>query len=259
MVLVPERVRIRYTKRGRIRYTSQRDMARVIERGLRRSRLPIAHSQGFSPRPLLAFSLALPTGCESLAEYIDLRFADGGGAGFDASAGPEAGEAGAAHVVRVLQETMPEGIEVVSAGVLTGAEGSLQEQVTSCDWTLEVAGMGAEQLSERIETLLEADQILVERVRKGRKTSDNLRPSIVTLFHRGSGSTSGTQRIEAALSTKPRGVRPAELLEAIDSSLRLVRGTRTGQYETVDGERFEPLSTQGLVRAPAMAVGAEGR
>ena len=255
---VPERVRIRYAKHGRIRYTSQRDMARVIERGLRRSRLPIAHSQGFSPRPLLAFSLALPTGCESLAEDIDLRFADGGGAGFDATADPEAGIEAAQWVAGVLQDTMPEGIEVASAGVLTGAEGSLQEQVTSCDWILEVAGMGAEQLSERIESLLVADQVLVERVRKGRKTADNLRPSIVTLFHRGSGSTPGTQRIEASLSTKPRGVRPVELLEGIDPTLRLVRATRTGQYETVDGERFEPLSLQGLVRAP-VNVGVQGR
>jgi uncharacterized protein (DUF2344 family) len=256
---VPERLRIRYTKRGRIRYTSQRDMARIIERGLRRSRLPIAQSQGFSPRPLLAFSLALPTGCESLAEYIDLRFAEGGGAGFAAIADPEAGSDGAAYVARALQSTMPEGIEVVSAGVLTGAEGSLQEQVTSCDWVLEVIGMGADQLSERVATLLEHDQVLVERVRKGRKAEDNLRPSIVTLFHRGSGSTPGTQRIEAVLSTKPRGVRPVELLEGIDPSLRLVRGTRTGQYETVDGERYEPLSPLGLVRAPAVAVGAQGR
>ena len=28
---------------------------------------------GFSPRPLLSFGLALPTGCESLAEYLDVR------------------------------------------------------------------------------------------------------------------------------------------------------------------------------------------
>ena len=43
------------------------------ERALRRSGLPVAWSEGFSPRPLLSFGLALPTGDESLAEYLDVR------------------------------------------------------------------------------------------------------------------------------------------------------------------------------------------
>lgn len=178
---------------------------------------------------------------------------------FDAITASDAGAEAAAYVAHVLQETVPEGIAVASAGVLTGAEGSLQEQVTLCDWILEVAGMGAEQLTERIDSLLVADQVLVERVRKGRMASDNLRPSIVTLSHRGSGLTPGTQQIEASLSTKPRGVRPVELLQSIDPALRLVRATRTGQYGTVDGERCEPLSLQGHVWAPVLTAGAEGR
>jgi hypothetical protein len=66
------RIRFRFTKLGKIRFTSQRDVARMWERALRRSGLPVAWSEGFSPHPLLSFSLALPTGCESLAEYLDI-------------------------------------------------------------------------------------------------------------------------------------------------------------------------------------------
>ena len=40
---------------------------------MRRAELPLAHSSGFSPRPLMSFGLALPTGCASRAEYLDLR------------------------------------------------------------------------------------------------------------------------------------------------------------------------------------------
>ncbi len=65
------RVRLRFSKMGKIRFTSHRDVARMWERALRRSRLPVALSQGFSPHPLLSFGLALPTGCESQGEYLD--------------------------------------------------------------------------------------------------------------------------------------------------------------------------------------------
>ena len=59
------RIRFRFAKLGKIRFTSQRDVARMWERALRRAGLPLAYTEGFSPRPQLSFGLALPTGCES--------------------------------------------------------------------------------------------------------------------------------------------------------------------------------------------------
>ena len=75
------RVRFRFSKTGKVRFTSHRDVARMWERALRRSRLPVALSQGFSPPPLLSFGLALPTGCESRGEYLDARLDADAGAG----------------------------------------------------------------------------------------------------------------------------------------------------------------------------------
>ena len=70
------RIRFRFAKLGKIRFTSQRDVARMWERALRRAELPLAYTEGFSPRPQLSFGLALPTGCESLAEYLDVVLDD---------------------------------------------------------------------------------------------------------------------------------------------------------------------------------------
>src|SRR4051795_9482233 len=67
------RIRVRYTKLGKIRFTSHRDVARMWERAFRRTALPLAYTQGFSPRPKVSFGLALPTGHESVAEYLDLE------------------------------------------------------------------------------------------------------------------------------------------------------------------------------------------
>ncbi|MDQ1361654.1 MAG: hypothetical protein QOJ44_2031, partial [Acidimicrobiaceae bacterium] len=65
------RIRFRFSKVGKVRFTSQRDVARMWERALRKARLPLAYTEGFSPRPQLSFGLALPTCSESIAEYLD--------------------------------------------------------------------------------------------------------------------------------------------------------------------------------------------
>ena len=66
------RVRFRFSKVGKVRFTSHRDVARLWERALRRAELPVALTEGFSPRPKVHFGLALPTGYESDGEYLDV-------------------------------------------------------------------------------------------------------------------------------------------------------------------------------------------
>ena len=68
--------RVRFTKVGKIRFLSHRDVARIWERSLRRSGIQVAYSEGFSPRPRLSFGLALSTGHESLGEYLDIDLAE---------------------------------------------------------------------------------------------------------------------------------------------------------------------------------------
>ena len=70
------KLRLRYAKRGKVRFTSHRDTARIWERAMRRAGVPVATSAGFTPRPRLSFGLALPTGAESVAEYLDVEVLD---------------------------------------------------------------------------------------------------------------------------------------------------------------------------------------
>ena len=66
-------VRLRYTKRGKVRFVSHRDIARAFERAFRIEQLPLAFTLGFSPRPKVSFGLALSVGHESDAEYLDFE------------------------------------------------------------------------------------------------------------------------------------------------------------------------------------------
>jgi radical SAM-linked protein len=241
-------LRVRFTKHGKIRFTSHRDVARMWERALRRSGLSVAYSEGFSPRPLLSFGLALPTGCESDAEYLDIRL-DG------EAATPEAPESTEELTVR-LSGLLPDGVLVQALAPIPKGAPSLQQEVTSCSWDLELLGAAGGELAERVERLLGAECIVVERERKGRQVQDDLRPSVLALSPVAShnGSTANTPpvgRLEAELATQPRGVRPEELVQGLGGALTLLRGRRTHQWIERDGVRSEPLSPGGRPAAAA--------
>src|SRR6202789_4488675 len=221
----PRRVRFRFSKTGKIRFTSHRDVARMWERALRRSRLPVSLSQGFNPHPLLSFGLALPTRCESLGEDLDARPEE---AAVDPSS--------LATLPERLSDLLPEGMAVQAVAQVGMAEGSLQQEVASCDWELEVLGVRDEELQERVQTVLAAPMLTVWRERKGRRTQNDVRPAIRTL-----SLTSPNGHLRAELATHPRGVRPADLVAALGTPAVPGWACRTHQWIERDGARFEPL------------------
>jgi radical SAM-linked protein len=194
------------------------------ERALRRARLPVAYTEGFSPRPKLSFGLALPTGCESCAEYLDVALRE-------PVAAPE--------LAATLSSLLPDGVDVLAAQVLPTGTGSLQEEVTSCRWEIDVPHMDPDALSAVVARVLGAEVLPVMRERKGRPVTDDLRPSVLALSSAGpSGDGAG---LLAELGTRPRGVRPAELAQVMGIEFGLAR--RTNQWIERDGSRWEPLAT----------------
>ena len=71
-----QRLRIRYAKRGRLRFTSHRDFSRAFERAVFRARIPMAYSSGFNPHPRISYAGAAPTGSASEAEYLEIALAE---------------------------------------------------------------------------------------------------------------------------------------------------------------------------------------
>jgi hypothetical protein len=135
---------------------------------------------------------------------------------------------------------LPEGIEVQVAAFVEETEGSLQQEVASCDWELEVLGVPGEDLAERVEKLLAAPILTIRRERKGRPVDDDIRPAVLAL------STAGSLgHLRAQLATHPRGVRPGDLVMALGADAAPGRAWRTHQWIERDGARFEPLTLSG--------------
>jgi radical SAM-linked protein len=204
------RVRFRFTKLGKIRFTSQRDVARMWERALRRASMPLAYTEGFSPRPQLSFGLALPTGCESLAEYLDVVLDD---------RRAETEGIVLSDLPATFTDLLPPGIDVEAAALFDRADGSLQQQVTSCSWTMQFSGVTQAELEAQVGSLLAARSVPIMRERKGRQELDDLRPSVLDLVVTGAADPVGrgprTVGLVAELGTQPRGVRPAELVRGL--------------------------------------------
>ena len=70
------RLRVTFQETGRLAMLSHLELARALERAVRRAGLPYAVSQGFSPHMRIAFGAALPVGVGGTAEFFDLFLTD---------------------------------------------------------------------------------------------------------------------------------------------------------------------------------------
>jgi radical SAM-linked protein len=233
-------VRLCYTKLGKVRWISHRDVARALERAFRISELPLAFSEGFSPRPKVSFGLALSTGHESHGEYLDLVLGE---------------EYPLAVVPAQLNAALPDGLAVTDAVPLVERAPALQEAVTAVEWSVEVAHadgspVGESELRAAVATGLACEALPVQRRRKGREVIDDVRQVVRRL-----DVTSG-QHVEMELSTQPRGAKPGDLLAGIAQAAGVpgglvdVRALRTHQWIERDGARLSPLSADTRPRVP---------
>ena len=93
-------IRLKFRKKGLSIYYSQLDLQRVMARALKKSGLPVWYSQGFNPHIYMTFNLPLSLGHESECESVDFRLNE---------------EMAEADILKALEGTLPQGIELVSA------------------------------------------------------------------------------------------------------------------------------------------------
>src|SRR6478735_3297028 len=116
-----QRLRVRYSKRGRLRFTSHRDFSRAFERAVFRARVPMAYSSGFNPHPRISYAGASPTGAASEAEYLEIALAE--------VLVPD-------EVRALLDASLPDGLDVLA--VVESPGGSLADRLQASRWRVEV-------------------------------------------------------------------------------------------------------------------------
>lgn len=96
----PPPVQVFYSRTGPARFFGHLELVHIIHRALRRAGIPLRFSEGFHPKPRVAFEDPLPTGTESEEESFVVRLA--------ADLAPE-------EIVRRLNLELPEGLHVHAA------------------------------------------------------------------------------------------------------------------------------------------------
>jgi radical SAM-linked protein len=233
---VVQRIRLRYAKRGPLRFTSHRDFARAFERALRRAAVPIAFSQGFTPHPKISYASAAPTGVGSEAEYLEI--------GLQAAVDPE-------QLRVALDAALSPGLDILEAVV--AGEGSLADRIDVSHWRLELPGIETAVASAAVAAFLEAEEVLVERMTKqGRRSFDSRQAVTRIVVTDESVPPSEADATPCAIiDLVVRQVTPAVRPDDVLSGLRVVAGleppvpprvTRLAQGTlTPQGEIVDPL------------------
>jgi radical SAM-linked protein len=228
------RVRIRYAKRGRLRFSSHRDLARAFERALRRAVVPMAYSAGFSPHPRISYVGAAPTGAASEAEYLEIGLIE---------------PVDLAELRAALDAALPAGFDVLEA--VPAGPGSLAERIEASRWRIELPGVAPEELTGAVSRLLAAAQAPVTRMTKAGQREVDVRAAVVALRVSQPGEEPGRAIMDAVVRQVVPAVRPEDILTA----LRDVGGLVSAEVAPAVATRLAqgPLDDNGAVGDPLAA------
>jgi radical SAM-linked protein len=248
------RVIVRYAKRGRMRFASHRDIARAVERGVRRAGLPVAYSAGFTPHPKISYAGAAPTGTASEAEYLEICLT----------------EARAASDVRDrLDAALPDGIDVID--VIEGP--SLADlQLEASHWQAVLPGVQPEDADRAVGSFLASGSLEVERLTpKGSRRVD-ARAAVITMETdqcAADAQATGNAILRMVVRHVMPAVRPDDILAALRQVAdlapsspalvtRLAQGPLDAQAASDSADAAGPDVPRGLRQPPGAAKRPHG-
>jgi radical SAM-linked protein len=232
---VVQRVRIRYAKRGRLRFTSHRDFARAFERALRRADVPMGYSAGFTPHPKISYVGASPTGVASEAEYLEIGLAR---------------EVDVERLRTVLDAALPEGLDIIE--IVAAGPGSLAERMEASAWQIELPGVTTEAARDAVEQFLARTEIGVERMTKGGRRTVDVRAAVVRMTVSGAapdGTAGGRAIIDVVVRQVTPTVRPDDVVAALGSVAGLAPVAPPLAVRQAQG----PLDEQAVIGDPLAA------
>lgn len=180
-----QRIRLRYTKRGRLQFTSHRDFQRAFERALRRAEVPMAYSAGFTPHPKVSYANAAPTGTGSEAEYLEIALTE--------ARDPD-------KLRDLLDESLPTGLDIIEA--VEARTSGLADRLTASVWELRLDGVDPAEAERAVEAFKAADAVEVQRKTKNGMRTFDARAAVASLEASSGSSTAASSEASSVTSSE---------------------------------------------------------
>jgi radical SAM family uncharacterized protein/radical SAM-linked protein len=182
------KLQVSYAKLGSARFFGHLELVNIFLRALRRAGIPVKFSEGFHPKPKVAFDNPLPTGMESEDERMTITVAQ---------------EVDPAALLQGLNAQLPEGLQVYACSE------DIEQPPPSCTFRISFGQPFPELLKVSMANV-DFDQQLVISSPKGKLKKIALRDILIDMRLSGSGC------LDMTLCCEPgKTVRPAEVLKQV--------------------------------------------
>ncbi|MCF2638949.1 DUF2344 domain-containing protein [Fusobacterium varium] len=157
--------RVYFDKFGEMKFISHLDLLRFFDRLLKKSQIPVKYSQGFHPRPKMSFGSPISLGTEAYNELMDFELET-----------PMSNE----EVFDRLNSSNVVGFRVNKVEDVIG-KASIMEEYTIMVYEIE----SEEEIITKLETLLNQEEIVEVKEKKGKVTIRNLKERIKSFRREG--------------------------------------------------------------------------
>jgi len=221
---ITTRIRIKFTKTGRLRYLSHLDLMTLFHRAALRSGIPVSFTCGFNPHPKIAFGPALSVGIESEAEYLDMEtdaFID------------------LLKIIKDLNAALPSGMQILAARVIPTKAPSLSGSINRYKYEVAVPVAYAGDIERRVRDFLSRSEVTAAK----EAAQKDILPGIESLTTTRASNTTGlTIILQDKNQLRPRVQDVIERLFAINTDRSvLFEIKRTGMYYSSGGTWKDPL------------------
>lgn len=161
------KLRIKYTKTGVLRFIGHLDVMRFFQKAIRRAKLSVAYTKGFSPHQIISFAAPMPLGMTSEGEYFDGEF--------DLVTSTE-------DMMKCLNETMPEEIQVLDIVELSDDAKPSMAIVTASDYYIylndEAVSDVFKKLTPKLSDFYNENKIEILKKTKSKEVMTDIKPLI---------------------------------------------------------------------------------
>ena len=203
------KTRMRFVKCGSMKFIGHLDCMRFFQKAIRRAKLDVAYSKGYSPHQLMSFASPLGVGVTSDGEYIDVEFYS-------------LPDLSLPELVTYLNQFMTDEIFVTDIEIMPDGFKNSMSLLIAADYMVveKEAGVFPENWQEKWLSFMEQQEIVIEKKTKKSVKEVDIKPHILAwdfsmdAFAKKNGDYEGNSLFMRLTSGSETNIKPELVMQA---------------------------------------------